>query len=596
MYDIFRESALGQAIRFVSRNKLLQYPEERPDFVLPQEYLALLSNSEKQHEIISDRSNSHIDHPSGSPAPLSDDSSQTADEDGEDLRRERTVGSIQRGPYMEHGRYDPEQQIELKKTKSEPIVPVKTNDGVILVDWYTTDDQANPQNWSSFKRSYIVFVICLYTWVTYVAGSVFAFSEPGIVEHFGVSVEASELGLALYVLAYGVGPLIFGPLTEIPVIGRNPVYYLTFIVFFALSFPAATINSFGGLLAVRFFAGFFGSVGIAIGGASIQDVFTLIYFPYGLGWWVLSFWAGPAIGPTFAGFAAMEKGWRWPLWEVVWICAVMAIFLLALTPETSAPNILLRRAKRLRKLTGDARLQSQSEIDQRHMSGSAVLIAALIRPFEITIKDPSIFFVNLYTALTYAIYFTFFEVFPLVFPVFYGFNLGQTGLAFLACEVGSILALLLYFAYLHFYMIPDNIKNGFREQEHRLLPAIFGSVVLPIGLFIFAWTARASIHWIVPLIGVSIFVLGQYMVIQGLFMYVPVSYPQYAASIFTGNDLIRSAVATGCILAARPMFINLGVHKGVTVLAGLSIMGIIGTLLMYKFGKTLRAKSKFAQA
>ncbi|KAL5084605.1 hypothetical protein Trisim1_011606 [Trichoderma cf. simile WF8] len=595
MYETFRESALGQAIRFVSRNKWLQYPEERPDFVLPPEYLALLSNSEKQHEATSDRSNSHLNQRSSSPDPASD-SSQTADEDGEDLRRERTVGSIQRGPYMEHGRYDPEQQIELKKTKSEPIVPHKTNDGVILVDWYTTDDQANPQNWSSFKRSYIVFVICLYTWVTYVAGSVFAFSEPGIVEHFGVSVEASELGLALYVLAYGVGPLIFGPLTEIPVIGRNPVYYLTFIVFFALSFPAATINSFGGLLAVRFFAGFFGSVGIAIGGASIQDVFTLIYFPYGLGWWVLSFWAGPAIGPTFAGFAAMEKGWRWPLWEVVWICAVMAIFLLALTPETSAPNILLRRAKRLRKLTGDARLQSQSEIDQRHMSGSAVLIAALIRPFEITIKDPSIFFVNLYTALTYAIYFTFFEVFPLVFPVFYGFNLGQTGLAFLACEVGSILALILYFAYLHFYMIPDNIKNGFREQEHRLLPAIFGSVVLPIGLFIFAWTARASIHWIVPLIGVTIFVLGQYMVIQGLFMYVPVSYPQYAASIFTGNDLIRSAVATGCILAARPMFINLGVHKGVTVLAGLSIMGIIGTLLMYKYGKTLRAKSKFAQA
>lgn len=396
-------------------------------------------------------------------------------------------------------------------------------------------------------------------------------------------------------MAYGVGPLIFGPLTEIPIIGRNPVYYLTFIVFFALSFPAAAINSFGGLLAIRFFAGFFGSVGIAIGGASIGDIFTLIYFPYGLGWWVLSFWAGPAIGPTFAGFAAQSKGWRWPLWEIVWICAVMAIFLLALTPETSTPNILLRRARRLRKLTGDSRLQSESEIEQRNMTGSSVLIAALVRPFEITIKDPSVFFVNLYTALTYAIYFTFFEVFPLVFPPFYGFNLGETGAAFLACEVGAIIGLVIYFAYLHFYMIPDNIKNGFREQEHRLLPAIFGSFVIPVGLFIFAWTARASIHWIVPLIGVAIFTVGQYCVIQGLFMYVPVSYPQYAASIFTGNDLIRSAIASGCILAARPMFINLGVHKGVTVLAGLSVMGIIGTLLMFKYGKKLRAKSKFAQ-
>lgn len=595
MSDLFRESALGQAIRLISRNKWLQYPEEKPGFVLPPEYAALLIGTEKQQETVASSSNSPINQQSGAPLSRSASSSDTVGENEEDLRRHRSVASMQSGPYKDQRIDLEQQQPELQRTKSEPIAPHKTNDGLILVDWYTTDDPENPRNWSSLKKSYIVFVICLYTWVTYVAGSVFAFSEPGIVEHFGVSIEASELGLALYVLAYGVGPLIFGPLTEIPVIGRNPVYYLTFIVFFALSFPAAAINSFGGLLAIRFFAGFFGSVGIAIGGASIGDIFTLIYFPYGLGWWVLSFWAGPAVGPTFAGFAASAKGWRWPLWEVVWICAVMAIFLLALTPETSTPNILLRRAKRLRKLTGDSRLQSESEIEQRHMTGTSILVAALIRPFEITIKDPSVFFVNMYTALTYAIYFTFFEVFPLVFPPFYGFNLGETGLAFLACEVGAIIGLILYFAYLYFYMIPDNIKNGFREQEHRLLPAIFGSFVIPVGLFIFAWTTRASIHWIVPLIGVAIFVVGQYCVIQGLFMYVPVSYPQYAASIFTGNDLIRSAIASGCILAARPMFINLGVHKGVTVLAGLSVMGIIGTLLMYKFGKKLRAKSKFAQ-
>ncbi|RFU73847.1 major facilitator superfamily transporter [Trichoderma arundinaceum] len=296
-----------------------------------------------------------------------------------------------------------------------PIASQKTNDGVILVGWYTTDDPENPHNWSSLKRSYIVFVICLYTWVTYVAGSVFAFSEPGIVEHFGVSVEASELGLALYVLAYGVGPLVFGPLTEIPVIGRNPIR----------------------------------SNGKGLEMASLGSRVDLCSHGY---------------------------------------------ILLALTPETSTPNVLLRRAKRLRKLTADSRLQSQSEIEQKHMTSSDVLIAALIRPFEITIKDPSIFFVNLYAALTYAIYFTFFEVFPLVFPPFYGFNLGETGLAFLACEVGSGVALILYFAYLHFYMIPDSKKNGFREQEHCLLPAIFGSFIIPIGLFTFAWTARASIH------------------------------------------------------------------------------------------------------
>ena len=34
----------------------------------------------------------------------------------------------------------------------------------------------------------------------------------------------ASLGLALYVLGYGIGPLLFSPLSEIPVIGRNPPY------------------------------------------------------------------------------------------------------------------------------------------------------------------------------------------------------------------------------------------------------------------------------------------------------------------------------------------------------------------------------------
>ena len=48
------------------------------------------------------------------------------------------------------------------------------------------------------------------------------------------------------------------------------------------------------------------------------------------------------------------------------------------------------------------------------------------------------------------------------------------------------------------------------------------------------------------------------------------SYPQYAASLFAGNDLCRSAFAFAAILFARPMFINLGIGRGVSLLGGLS--------------------------
>ena len=53
------------------------------------------------------------------------------------------------------------------------------------------------------------------------------------------------------------------------------------------------------------------------------------------------------------------------------------------------------------------------------------------------------------------------------------------------------------------------------------------------------------------------------------------SYPQYAASLFAGNDLCRSAFAFAAILFARPMFLNLGIGKGVSLLGGLSVLGVV---------------------
>jgi DHA1 family multidrug resistance protein-like MFS transporter len=53
------------------------------------------------------------------------------------------------------------------------------------------------------------------------------------------------------------------------------------------------------------------------------------------------------------------------------------------------------------------------------------------------------------------------------------------------------------------------------------------------------------------------------------------SYPQYAASLFAGNDCSRAMFAFGAVLFSRPMFVNLGIAKGVSLLGGLSVMGIV---------------------
>src|SRR5947207_13223654 len=69
-----------------------------------------------------------------------------------------------------------------------------------------------------------------------------------------------------------MGPLIFSPLSEIPVIGRNIPYLVTFGIFVIVCVPTGLVDNFGGLLVLRFLQGFFGSPALATGGASMQDL------------------------------------------------------------------------------------------------------------------------------------------------------------------------------------------------------------------------------------------------------------------------------------------------------------------------------------
>lgn len=68
-------------------------------------------------------------------------------------------------------------------------------------------------------------------------------------------------------------------------------------------------------------------------------------------------------------------------------------------PETSPTTILLKRARRLRKLTGNERLRSLSELQQAAMSSSEIAKNYLVRPFQL-MSEPGVFFVNLYTGRT----------------------------------------------------------------------------------------------------------------------------------------------------------------------------------------------------
>lgn len=51
------------------------------------------------------------------------------------------------------------------------------------------------------------------------------------------------------------------------------------------------------------------------------------------------------------------------MWIQLWIIGFVTLVIFIALPETSHPYLLLQRAKRLRKLTGNPNFKSQGELD-----------------------------------------------------------------------------------------------------------------------------------------------------------------------------------------------------------------------------------------
>lgn len=116
-----------------------------------------------------------------------------------------------------------------------------------LVDWSGPDDPSMPQNWPLSHKVIMTFIIAFYTFAVYVGSSIYTSSQPAVEKIFGVSHVKGSLGLALYVLGYGIGCLLFSPLSEVPAIGRNQPYAISGFLFIILCIPTALIKNFAGL-------------------------------------------------------------------------------------------------------------------------------------------------------------------------------------------------------------------------------------------------------------------------------------------------------------------------------------------------------------
>ncbi|KAK4944032.1 hypothetical protein LTR10_016553 [Elasticomyces elasticus] len=556
-YSQLRDTQLGHLMRFLSNNKYLRYPDEVDPSLLRK---AMARDDTITPNIQSDEREKPVDTTDQTTSASSANNLNSGDGDG---------ARTSQGHFVEGGK------------------------DVYLVDWYGPDDPENPQNWSSNWKLLVTLQICVLNFAFYIASSIYVPGEPSIMAEFGVSETVATLGLSLFTLGYGTGPMFLSPLSEMPTIGRSGIYFWTFLFFVLLQLPTGYAVNMPMFLVFRYITGFLGSPALATGGATIADMYDPARVAYGICIWGFFGIASPVFGPLLGSFVAPAKGWRWTIWTFTYLCAVAAVMLFFLMPETSAAKILYRRAKRLRKATGNKRLKSQSEIDAAHHTLRDDLVV-LGRAFTLTFFEPIVFLWDLYTALLYGVLFTWFESFPLVFGGVYGFDTQEQGLVFLGIFVGGLVTLPLFMLWIRHGIVPKFTQPTFKP-EMVLPPAFFGAASLPICLFWYGWSARKSVHWMVPIVGSSFFAIGIITLFNPVMTYLGIAYPKYAASIFAGNALFRASFGAIFPLFARQLFQRLGIGPGNSLLAGIAVCFMPLPYIFYKNGVKIRHISKNAR-
>jgi multidrug resistance protein len=472
-----------------------------------------------------------------------------------------------------------------------PASKTETNDQLPSVDdWDGADDPDNPWNWPKYKRIYHTFITAGIALVCTLASSIYVPGREDVMREFGVSPTVAILPYSLYVLALAVGPMLAGPSSE--VLGRRAVYLVSIPIFALFILGSGFSNNIASLIVCRFFAGIFGSPGLSIGSATVADVWRPHERAVPMALYILTPFLGPALGPLCGGYATVAYGWRWTQWVLLFFTIAFLAPAFGMQ-ETFKAKILRTRAKRL-GLTPPGKQKSTLE------SAKFFLTTQLTRPIHMGLTEPIVGLFTIYIAMNFAMLYSFFAVFEGIMRDVYGFGLGQSGLTFLGLGVGCIFGCAVIII-LNKTLVKrqvriskENGQGGKISPESRLYIAMAGSLLIPISLFWFAWTARSDVHWISPVIAEAFFGCGNLFIFMAATLYLTDTYgAKYTASAMGANNLARYTV--GCVF---PLWVNY-MYDGLGIGWATSLFGFISVAMMpipwvfWMYGPRLRANVKY---
>lgn len=210
--------------------------------------------------------------------------------------------------------------------------------------------------------------------------------------------------------------------------------------------------------------------------------------------------------------------------------------------------------------------------------------------------SPIVLLLSLYMGIVYGYLYLLFTTFTVVFSEQYHFSTSTVGLSYLGLGIGNLLGLVIFGVasdkLIKAKAEPNPSKpNGSptTKPEWRLPPMIPGALLLPIGLFIYGWTAQYKIHYLVPITGTLLVGIGNISIFMSISTYLIDAYTIYAASAMAANTVLRSTLGAFLPLAGESMYEALGLGWGNSLLGFIALALVPVPWVFFKHGERIRA-------
>ncbi|KAG2159177.1 major facilitator superfamily domain-containing protein [Suillus bovinus] len=490
-----------------------------------------------------------------------------------------------------HVPQEPEQELILVSHDIFQFSYTKVYAGQIKFD---EGDPRDPQNFSYLRKWAITLTCCVFAGITAASASSYSISYESMMRDLDCTQLQATVGLSLYVAGFGIVPLISSSFSE--ECGRRPLYIASSVLFMLAEVMNALAPNIQVVIVSRMLQGVFGSTGASLVGGSIADIWQpherglpMSLFAFSS---IFSFGLGSAFGGLIA--ANPHLGWRWVQWVHAMFSAAYILDVILVMSETRSSIVLTRIAKDTRKMTGDPRYRSSAEINKRSMS--SLIKTSCTRPLYLLLTEPIVQSFSIWSGFTWGVVYCLLESITTEFQSVYNFSVSETGFVFL-CQrkvvlfVGAILGFMAN-------MYQETLYKKYfltKGQEARLYMACVAAIVLPASMFIYAWTASPNIPWIVPLIALTTFMSGVFVIFQVSFLYLADCYGPYTSSAQAGQSLSRNFMALVFPLFTQQMFAGMTYKWGLTLWAFLSVLMAPTPWVLLFFGSKIRSHSKVSR-